>query len=42
MEEWGQVNLKLDEFLKKNHISRSSLSRKCSNSLWSIIEILQK
>ena len=27
MDEWGQVNLKLDEFLKKNHISRSSLSR---------------
>ncbi len=27
MEEWGEVNLKLDEFLKKHNISRSSLSR---------------
>ena len=27
MEEWGEVNLKLDEFLKEHHISRSSLSR---------------
>ena len=27
MEEWGEVNLKLDEFLKSHHISRSSLSR---------------
>lgn len=27
MEEWGQVNLKLDEFLKSHNISRSSLSR---------------
>ena len=27
MEEWGQVNLKLDEFLKNHNISRSSLSR---------------
>lgn len=27
MEEWGQVNLKLDEFLKSHKISRSSLSR---------------
>ncbi len=27
MEEWGHVNLKLDEFLKKHQISRSSLSR---------------
>ena len=27
MEEWGEVNLKLDEFLKKQGISRSSLSR---------------
>lgn len=27
MEEWGEVNLKLDEFLKIHHISRSSLSR---------------
>lgn len=26
-EEWGEVNLKLDEFLKAHHISRSSLSR---------------
>lgn len=27
MEEWGQVNLRLDEFLKSHNISRSSLSR---------------
>lgn len=27
MEEWGEVNLKLDEFLKSHNISRSSLSR---------------
>lgn len=27
MDEWGEVNLKLDEFLKKHNISRSSLSR---------------
>lgn len=27
MEEWGHVDLKLDEFMKKNNISRSSLSR---------------
>ena len=27
MKEWGQVNLKLDEFLKSHNISRSSLSR---------------
>ena len=27
MNEWGEVNLKLDEFLKKHNISRSSLSR---------------
>ena len=27
MEEWGEVNLKLDEFLKTHKISRSSLSR---------------
>lgn len=27
MEEWGKVDLKLDEFLKAHHISRSSLSR---------------
>lgn len=27
VEEWGEVNLKLDEFLKSHHISRSSLSR---------------
>ena len=27
MDEWGEVNLKLDEFLKEHHISRSSLSR---------------
>ena len=27
MEEWGQVNIKLDEFLKSHKISRSSLSR---------------
>lgn len=27
MDEWGEVCLKLDEFLKKNNISRSSLSR---------------
>lgn len=27
MEEWGQVNLKLDEFLKNHNIRRSSLSR---------------
>ena len=26
-EEWGKVDLKLDEYLKKHHISRSSLSR---------------
>jgi len=26
-EEWGKVNLKLDEYLKKHNISRSSLSR---------------
>ena len=27
MEDWGEVNLELDKFLKNNHISRSSLSR---------------
>ena len=27
MEEWGQVNLRLDEFLKSHNISRSSVSR---------------
>ena len=27
MDEWGKVDLKLDEFLKEHHISRSSLSR---------------
>ena len=27
MEEWGQVNLKLDEFLRSHNISRSILSR---------------
>ena len=27
MENWGHVDLKLDEFMKKNNISRSSLSR---------------
>lgn len=27
LEDWGQVNLKLDEFLKSHHISRFSLSR---------------
>ena len=27
MEDWGEVNLKLDEFLKEHKISRSSLSR---------------
>lgn len=27
MEEWGKVDLKLNEFLKSHHISRSSLSR---------------
>ncbi len=27
MSEWGEVNLKLDEFLKEHNISRSSLSR---------------
>ena len=27
MEKWGEVNLKLDEFLKEHNISRSSLSR---------------
>ena len=27
MNEWGSVDLKLDNFLKKNNISRSSLSR---------------
>ena len=27
MDEWGEVNLKLDEFLKEHKISRSSLSR---------------
>ena len=27
MEDWGHVDLKLDEFMKKNNISRSSLSR---------------
>ena len=27
MEEWGEVNLRLDEFLKNHNISRSSLSR---------------
>ena len=26
MENWGHVDLKLDEFMKKNNISRSSLS----------------
>ena len=27
LEDWGHVDLKLDEFMKKNNISRSSLSR---------------
>lgn len=27
MEEWGKVNLRLDEFLKSHNISRSSLSK---------------
>ena len=27
MNEWGEVNLKLDEYLKAHNISRSSLSR---------------
>lgn len=27
MDEWGEVNLKLDEYLRKHNISRSSLSR---------------
>lgn len=27
MEDWGHVDLKLDEFMKKNNISRSTLSR---------------
>ena len=27
MDEWVKVDLKLDEFLKEHHISRSSLSR---------------
>lgn len=27
MEDWGEINLKLDEFLKEHNISRSSLSR---------------
>ena len=27
MEDWGHVDLKLNEFMKKNNISRSSLSR---------------
>ncbi len=27
MDEWGEVNLKLDQFLKEHNISRSSLSR---------------
>ena len=27
IEDWGKVNLTLDEFLKKHNISRSSLSR---------------
>ena len=27
MEDWGHVDLKLGEFMKKNNISRSSLSR---------------
>lgn len=27
MEDWGEVNLELDQFLKSRHISRSSLSR---------------
>ena len=27
LDEWGKVDLKLDEFLKEHHISRSSLSR---------------
>ena len=27
MEDWGKVDLKLDEFLKAHNISRSSLSR---------------
>lgn len=27
MDDWGEVNLKLDEFLKEHKISRSSLSR---------------
>ena len=26
-EEWGKVDLRLDEYLKKHNISRSSLSR---------------
>ena len=27
MEDWGEVNLQLDEFMKAHKISRSSLSR---------------
>ena len=27
MEEWGRIDLKLDEYLKAHNISRSSLSR---------------
>ncbi len=27
MDDWGRVNLKLDQFLKEHNISRSSLSR---------------
>lgn len=27
MDDWGKVNLKLDQFLKEHNISRSSLSR---------------
>ena len=27
MDEWGEVNLKLDKYLKEHKISRSSLSR---------------
>ena len=27
MEDWGRIDLKLDEYLKSHHISRSSVSR---------------
>lgn len=27
MDDWGEVNLKLDEYIKAHNISRSSLSR---------------